>query len=80
MRVSGRRGHTREVPGTCNIGKMGVTFDYPQVRRRVGAEGAVVCGPDLGEIAPACAAAFQKMCVHTTGSCSTYHLPRFGPY
>lgn len=32
MRVSGRRGHTREVPGTCNIGKMGVTFDYPQVR------------------------------------------------
>ncbi|CAN0212521.1 unnamed protein product, partial [Ectocarpus sp. 8 AP-2014] len=26
MRVSGRRGHSREVPGTCNIGKMGVTF------------------------------------------------------
>ncbi len=31
MRVSGRRAYTREVPGTCNIGKMGVTFDYPQV-------------------------------------------------
>lgn len=36
MRVTGRRGHMREVPGTCNIGKMGVTFDYPQVRRRRG--------------------------------------------
>ncbi|CAN0122777.1 unnamed protein product, partial [Ectocarpus sp. 4 AP-2014] len=32
FRVSGRRGHSREVPGTCNIGKMGVTFHYPQVR------------------------------------------------
>lgn len=31
MRVSGRRAYTREVPGTCNIGKMGVTFSYPQV-------------------------------------------------
>lgn len=41
MRVTGRRGHTREVPGTCNIGKMGVTFDYPQV----GAEGTVLCAP-----------------------------------
>ena len=36
MRVTGRRGHMHEVPGTCNIGKMGVTFDYPQVRRRRG--------------------------------------------
>ncbi|CAM9868068.1 unnamed protein product, partial [Ectocarpus fasciculatus] len=34
MRVSGRRGHSREVPGTCNIGKMGVTFDYPQASER----------------------------------------------
>ncbi|CAM9395424.1 unnamed protein product [Ectocarpus sp. 12 AP-2014] len=34
MRVSGRRGHSREVPGTCNIGKMGVTFHYPQASER----------------------------------------------
>lgn len=44
MRVSGRRGHTREVPGTCNIGKIGVTFGYPQVRGELPDRGAACLG------------------------------------